>query len=156
MPFSSNTADAIDSGFLIPRRHVDAVYRFTLISHRLIDAVYRVTLVSYRLIDAVHRAFSDFPKVSTMLSGGVQDPAEYFRPPGGLLSFDMHLHDLLDRAAPHPQVLHSVNNSQAEPRQRTMKLDEDKMGHFDLANAQIQQVAHSGIIQYYNMAYSRH
>lgn len=100
------------------------------------------------------RGGSDFSTVSITLCGGAQDPAEYFRPPGGLLSFDMQLHDLLDRAAPHPQVLHSVNHSQAEPRQRTMKLDEDKMGHFHLVNAQIQQVAHSGIIQYYNMVYA--
>lgn len=75
------------------------------------------------------------------LSSGVQDPAEYFRPPRGLLSFDMHLHDLVEQSAPHQQVLHSVNHSQAEPRQRTMKLDQDKMGHFNLVNAQIQQVS---------------
>ena len=72
--------------------------------------------------------------------GGAQDPAAYFRPAGGLLSFDMHLHDLVEQSAPHQQVLHSVNSSQAEPRQRTMKLDQDKMGHFNLVNAQIQQV----------------
>ena len=80
--------------------------------------------------------------VQAKLSGWVQDPAEYFRPPGGLLSFDMHLHDLVEQSAPHQQVLHSVNSSQAEPRQRTMKLDQDKMGHFNLVNAQIQQVSH--------------
>ena len=71
----------------------------------------------------------------------VQDPPEYFRPKGGLLSFDMHLHDLVEQSAPHQQVLHSVDHSQAVPRQRTMKLDEDKTGHFNLVNAQIQQAS---------------
>ena len=70
----------------------------------------------------------------------VQDPPSYFRPQGGLLSFDMHLHGLVEQSAPHQQVLHSVDNSQAVPRQRTMKLDDDKTGHFNLVNAQIQQV----------------
>ncbi|KAL3140615.1 hypothetical protein ABBQ32_005185 [Trebouxia sp. C0010 RCD-2024] len=68
------------------------------------------------------------------------DPPEYFRPTGGLLSWDMQLHDLVEKSAPHQQVVHSVNNSQAVPRQRSMTLDEDKMGHFRLVNAQIQQV----------------
>ncbi|KAL0034633.1 hypothetical protein WJX77_000275 [Trebouxia sp. C0004] len=68
------------------------------------------------------------------------DPPEYFRPAGGLLTFDMHLADLVELSAPHQQVLHSVDNSQAVPRQRTLKLDADKTGHFDLVNAQIQQV----------------
>ena len=70
----------------------------------------------------------------------MQDPPEYFRPAGGLLTFDMHLADLVELSAPHQQVLHSVDNSQAVPRQRTLKLDADKTGHFDLVNAQIQQV----------------
>ncbi len=70
----------------------------------------------------------------------MQDPPEYFRPAGGLLTFDMHLADLVEQSAPHQQVLHSVDNSQAVPRQRTLKLDADKTGHFDLVNAQIQQV----------------
>lgn len=70
----------------------------------------------------------------------MQDPPSYFRPKGGLLSFDMHLHGLVEHSAPHQQVLHSVDNSQAVPRQRTMKLDNDKIGHFNLVNAQIQQV----------------
>ncbi|KAA6425748.1 MAG: glycosyltransferase family 77 [Trebouxia sp. A1-2] len=68
------------------------------------------------------------------------DPPEYFRPAGGLLTFDMHLGDLVELSAPHQQVLHSVDNSQAVPRQRTLKLDADKTGHFNLVNAQIQQV----------------
>lgn len=68
------------------------------------------------------------------------DPPEYFRPAGGLLTFDMHLADLVELSAPHQQVLHSVDNSQAVPRQSTLKLDADKTGHFDLVNAQIQQV----------------
>lgn len=54
----------------------------------------------------------------------------------------MQLHDLVEKSAPHQQVVHSVNNSQAVPRQRSMTLDEDKMGHFRLVNAQIQQVGH--------------
>lgn len=70
----------------------------------------------------------------------IQDPPEYFRPGGGLLSWDMHLRDLVDKSAPHQQVVHSVNNSQAVPRQRSTLLDQHKMGHFNLVNAQIQQV----------------
>ena len=72
-----------------------------------------------------------------------QDPPEYFRPLGGLLTFDMHLDDLVGLSAPHRQVLHSVDDSQAVPRQRTLKLDEAKAGHFKLVNAQVQQVQHS-------------
>lgn len=89
-----------------------------------------------------YQGFSGIRQYQAKPCGGAQDPAAYFRPAGGLLSFDMHLHDLVGQSAPHQQVLHSVNNSQAEPRQRTMKLDQDKMGHFNLVNAQIQQVHH--------------
>ena len=66
----------------------------------------------------------------------MQDPPEYFRPPGGLLTFDIHLEDLVEHSAPHQ---HALQNSQAV-MQRTLKLDDDKMGHFNLVNAQIQQV----------------
>ena len=67
----------------------------------------------------------------------MQDPPEYFRPLGGLLTFDIHLGDLVEQAAPHQ---HALQNSQAVPMQPTLKLDADKMGHFNLVNAQIQQV----------------
>lgn len=57
------------------------------------------------------------------------------------MTFDMHLGDLVEQSPPHQQVLHSVDNSQAVPRQKTLKLDANKAGHFDLVNSQILQVS---------------
>ncbi len=54
----------------------------------------------------------------------VQDPPEYYNPPGGLLTFDLQLGDLVNKSVP-------VNGGVAA---------EDYIGHFDLVNAQLQQV----------------
>ena len=63
----------------------------------------------------------------------LQDPDEYFRPPGGLLTFDLHLGNLVEQSSPYlPDAAGKVAN--------TMKLDSAKDGHFKLVNLQIRQV----------------
>ncbi|CAL8469429.1 g8970 [Coccomyxa elongata] len=52
------------------------------------------------------------------------DPPEYYNPPGGLLTFDLQLGDLVNKSVP-------VNGGVAA---------EDYSGHFDLVNAQLQQI----------------
>ena len=54
----------------------------------------------------------------------MQDPPEYYHPPGGLLTFDLQLGDLVNKSVP-------VNGGVAAG---------DYIGHFDLVNAQLQQV----------------
>lgn len=64
-----------------------------------------------------------------------QDPEEYFRPPGGLLTFDMHLGDLINQSVPYQQEANPANSPA-----KSMKLDDTKTGHFNLVIAQLQQV----------------
>ncbi|EIE21596.1 hypothetical protein COCSUDRAFT_17381, partial [Coccomyxa subellipsoidea C-169] len=52
------------------------------------------------------------------------DPPEYYDPPGGLLSFDFQLGDLVNKSVP-------TNGGEAL---------EDYKGHFELVNAQLQQI----------------
>ena len=54
----------------------------------------------------------------------VQDPPEYYDPPGGLLTFDLQLGDLVNKSVPS-------NGGESL---------EDYSGHFELVNAQLQQV----------------
>lgn len=58
------------------------------------------------------------------LRGVVQDPPEYYDPPGGLMSFDLKIQDLLPNAAP------KKFNGQLE----------DFEGHFTLVNHELVQV----------------
>lgn len=62
----------------------------------------------------------------------MQDPPEYYDPPGGLLTFDLQLGDLVKKSAP-------TNGGQRL---------EDFAGHFELVNAQLQQVLslHFGVL----------
>ena len=59
----------------------------------------------------------------------MQDGPDYFDPPGGLLSLDLHVGDLLERAS-HLKI---------EP-DKPIQL-ESFMPHFHLVNAQLSQVA---------------
>jgi hypothetical protein len=54
----------------------------------------------------------------------VQDPPEYYDPPGGLLSFDLHFNGLLTVAGP---TSHDYNLP-------------SKQGHFDLVHFELLQV----------------
>lgn len=67
----------------------------------------------------------------------LQDPAEYFQPPGGLLTFDMHLGDRIEQSVPYQQDANPANSPA-----KSMKLDDAKMGHFNLVHAQLQQVSY--------------
>ena len=59
----------------------------------------------------------------------LQDPPEYFDPPGGLLLFRMELPEgMIQAAAPH---------------KHTLELDSHKDGHFALVNEQLRQVRHT-------------
>ena len=61
--------------------------------------------------------------------GCLQDPPEYFDPPGGLLLFHMELPEgIIQAAAPH---------------KHTLELDSHKDGHFALVNEQLRQVGHA-------------
>lgn len=66
----------------------------------------------------------------------LQDPAEYYQPPGGLLTFDMHLGDLTEQSVPY--------HHGAKPANSTVKskLGDAKVGHFNLVNVQTQQVSY--------------
>lgn len=68
----------------------------------------------------------------------VQDPPEYFDPPGGLLTFDLQLGDLVNKSVP-------TNGGETL---------EDYRGHFELVNAQLQQVGRCNIPSHNAM--SRH
>ena len=59
----------------------------------------------------------------------LQDPPEYFDPPGGLLLFRMELPEVMIQAA--------------APQKQTLELDSHKDGHFALVNEQLRQVRHA-------------
>ena len=62
----------------------------------------------------------------------VQDGAEYFDPPGGLITLDLNLAGLLEGAAPPDYQRTDAAPKEVQPF----------AAHFALMNAQLQQVSH--------------
>ena len=65
----------------------------------------------------------------------LQDPEEYYRPAGGLLTFDMHLGNLIEQSVPYHQ-----DPEQSDTQRDSEELMDSLLGHFNLINAQLQQV----------------